>query len=84
MASAMVRERSTLPTYQFAICTDRRLLSNCFEIARFVRTLEDNLKPIGHRYEVVSLGRILFDFVSVAGVSETPLQKRGLVPRVST
>ena len=69
-----VRERANLFLYQSAICTDHRLLFNCFETARFIHTLRDNLKPLDHRHVVVSFGRILFDFVSVAGVSETPLQ----------
>ena len=61
----LVRERAILFSYQFAICTDRRQLSTCFEIARFIRICRDNFKPLDHRYEVVSHGRILFDFVSI-------------------
>ena len=33
MMSVSIRERATLFSYQFAICTDRRQLSNCFETA---------------------------------------------------
>ena len=46
MASAMVRERAILPTYQFAICTGRRLLFNCLETARFVRILETTISSM--------------------------------------
>ena len=59
-----IRERVNLFLYQFAICTDHRLLFNCFETARFICTLENDYEPTGHRYKVVSLGWILFEFCS--------------------
>ena len=57
-----VRERANLFLYQSAICTECRSLFNCFEIARFVHTQEDDYKPIRDRYAVVPLGRILFRY----------------------
>ena len=58
-----IRERANVFLYQSATCTNCRQLFNCFEIARFVRTFEDNYKLSGHRHKVVSLYRMLFDFV---------------------
>ena len=40
--------------------------SKCFETARFVRILESNYKLSARWYKVVSLDRIMFDFVSAS------------------
>ena len=67
MASVMIRERANLSTYQFAICTGRRRLVNCFETIFCIRTLGNDLKRLP--YEGVRLDRILFDFYFVSIVT---------------
>ena len=87
MASVMTRERATLSTYQLAICTGRGRPSICCGTAFCIRTPGDNLKPPDHRYGVVSLGMILFDFnfdfVSIViGIDHVRLESRKLTSNI--
>ena len=67
MASVMNRERANLSMCQFVICTGCRQPFNCCEATFCIRTFGNDLKRLP--YEVVRLGRILFDFYFVSIVT---------------